>query len=82
MHDLWEAGSGSPTQPFSCHCRVVEYKDTGTAIIGGTDEVQALLDDQIVKAQSMRASPYIGPLEHQAQVRKAHVPRVYGVSGR
>lgn len=31
--------------------RVIEYKDTGTYIIGGTDEVQALLDDHIVKTQ-------------------------------
>ncbi|CAD7701708.1 unnamed protein product [Ostreobium quekettii] len=45
--------------------RVVEYKDTGTYIVGGTDEIQALLDDQIVKVQSMRASPFIGPLEKE-----------------
>ncbi|KXZ55711.1 DHC8 protein [Gonium pectorale] len=43
------------------HC--IEYKDTGTYILGGTDEIQALLDDQIVKTQAMRASPYIKPLE-------------------
>lgn len=46
--------------------RVIEYKDTGTYIMGGTDEVQALLDDQIVKTQSMRASPYIKALEKDA----------------
>lgn len=31
--------------------RVLEYKDTGTFIVGGVDEVQAILDDQIVKVQ-------------------------------
>ena len=31
--------------------RITEYKNTGTYIMGGTDEVQALLDDQIVKTQ-------------------------------
>jgi len=45
---------------------VLEYKDTGTYIMAGSDEVQALLDDQIVKAQSMRASPFIKPLEERA----------------
>ena len=38
---------------------VKDYKTTGTAIIGGTDDVFALLDDQIVMAQTMLASPFI-----------------------
>ena len=38
---------------------VKDYKNTGTAIIGGTDDVFALLDDQIVMAQTMLASPFI-----------------------
>eukprot|EP00951_Prasinocladus_malaysianus_P022062 scaffold183895_cov39-Prasinocladus_malaysianus.AAC.3 len=46
--------------------RCIEYKDTGTYIIGGTDEVQAILDDQIVKTQSMCASPFIKALEKEA----------------
>ncbi len=39
----------------------------GTFIMGGADEVQALLDDQIVKTQSMLASPFIKPLEATAR---------------
>ncbi len=27
--------------------RITEYKDTGTFVMGGADEVQALLDDQV-----------------------------------
>lgn len=34
--------------------------------MGGVDEVQAILDDQVVKIQSMRASPFIKPFEAQA----------------
>ena len=44
----------------------VPYKDSGTYIIGGVDEIQALLDDQIVKVQSMRASPFIKQMEATA----------------
>jgi len=40
------------------------HKDTGTYILSGgsADEVQALLDDHIVKAQTMGASRYAKPL--------------------
>lgn len=31
----------------------------GTYVIGGVDEIQLVLDDQIVKIQSMHASPFV-----------------------
>ena len=47
--------------------RVLPYKDTGTFILGGTDEVQTILDDQIVKIQAMNASPFVKPFAERAQ---------------
>ena len=43
------------------------YKESGTYILGGSEEVQALLDDQIVKAQGMCASPFVKPFEQDAK---------------
>ncbi len=40
-------------------CDTLEWRGTGTAILRGTDEAQALLEDHIMKLQAMRASPYI-----------------------
>ena len=37
---------------------VLEYRDTGTYIIRGTDEINTLLDDHIVATQAMSFSPY------------------------
>ena len=50
---------------------LMEYRDTGTHIVGGTEEVQALLDDHIVKSQTMQGSPAIKPFEERAKAWSA-----------
>ena len=44
-----------------------EYRDTGTCIMAGSEEIQALLDDHIVKSQTMQGSPAIKPFEERAR---------------
>ncbi|MCO5581018.1 hypothetical protein L7F22_034894 [Adiantum nelumboides] len=45
---------------------VLSYKDSGTFILGGVDDIQQILDDQLVKIQSMCASPFIKFFEERA----------------
>ena len=48
-------------KPIDFDC--MPYRDTGTYILRGLDEIQSLFDDHIVKTQAMRSSPFVKPFE-------------------
>ncbi|MEE6501787.1 hypothetical protein FKM82_004321 [Ascaphus truei] len=66
MLEIWDSISFSTSA----------YRESGVSILSAVDEIQTTLDDQIVKTQTMRGSPFIKPFEKEIKVHTISVTHI------
>ncbi|XP_060261772.1 dynein axonemal heavy chain 3 isoform X3 [Ovis aries] len=54
----------------------VKYRDTDTSILCAVDDIQLLLDDHVIKTQTMCGSPFVKPIETECRKWEEKLVRV------
>ncbi|XP_032957944.1 dynein axonemal heavy chain 3 isoform X1 [Rhinolophus ferrumequinum] len=54
----------------------VKYRDTDTSILCAVDDIQLLLDDHVIKIQTMCGSPFVKPIEAECRKWEEKLVRV------
>lgn len=63
-HNLRKMKEEWLTIEFECS----PYRDSGVSILTSLDDIQVMLDDHILKAQTMHGSVYIKPFEEEMDI--------------